>query len=134
MRYEVPQFIDVEDHIIGSLTLAQFLYIAGGGGGGYIMLRFLPPVLNVIGAIVVLGFGLALAFFRINGRPFPVMLFAILSHFLSPRMFLWSYKRAMTKKNRDDTQIKQFKSKKKAGLTDQRLSDISWSLDIMKKK
>ena len=131
MRYEVPQFIDVEEHIIGPLTLPQFLYIAGGGGAAYIALRFLPPVINIIAAIIVGGFGLTMAFARINGRPFPVMLFAILSHFFSPRMFLWSYKRATTQKHTQA--VVEFKNTKKKTLSDQKLSDIAWSLDILKK-
>ena len=45
MMFSVPQFIDVEDKIIGPLTLKQFIYLAGGAGlsksrrGGVGMLR-----------------------------------------------------------------------------------------------
>ena len=31
MQYQVPQFIETEDTIIGSLTLRQFIYLAVGG-------------------------------------------------------------------------------------------------------
>ncbi len=132
MRYEVPQFIEIEEHIVGPLTLAQFFYISGGGGAAYIALRFLPSVINIAVAILIAGFGLALAFFRINGRAFPVMLFAILSHYVSPRMFLWSYKRAMTKKIATN-ETKVLKNDHKKTLSDQKLSDIAWSLDVMNK-
>ncbi len=41
MRFEVPQFIDVEDKIFGPFTFKQFLYLAGGAGllGGSRLLR-----------------------------------------------------------------------------------------------
>jgi len=32
MRFEVPQFIDVEDKLFGPLTFTQFVYLAGSGG------------------------------------------------------------------------------------------------------
>ncbi|NCT02072.1 PrgI family protein, partial [Candidatus Parcubacteria bacterium] len=32
MRFEVPQFIEVEDKIFGPLTWRQFLYLSGGLG------------------------------------------------------------------------------------------------------
>ena len=32
MRFEVPQFVDIEDKIFGPLTFKQFIYIAGGAG------------------------------------------------------------------------------------------------------
>ena len=32
MRFEVPQFIEIEDKIIGPLTWKQFIYLAGGVG------------------------------------------------------------------------------------------------------
>ena len=31
MQFQVPQFIDVENKIIGPLSLRQFLYLAGAG-------------------------------------------------------------------------------------------------------
>src|SRR3989344_2665997 len=35
MEYQVPQFIEVEDKIIGPLTLKQFIYLAGEAGFSY---------------------------------------------------------------------------------------------------
>jgi hypothetical protein len=42
MRFQVPQFTDVEDKIVGPLTLKQFVYLAGAGGGCIILYSFLP--------------------------------------------------------------------------------------------
>ncbi|TSC61742.1 MAG: SsrA-binding protein, partial [Parcubacteria group bacterium Athens0416_74] len=32
MQFQVPQFIEVEDKIVGPLTFKQFVFIAGGLG------------------------------------------------------------------------------------------------------
>ena len=42
MQFQVPQFLDVEDKIIGPFTIKQFLYLAGGVGLGYLCIRFVP--------------------------------------------------------------------------------------------
>ena len=41
MRFQVPQFIEIEDKIFGPLTIKQFIYIAGGAGLCFILFRFL---------------------------------------------------------------------------------------------
>ena len=47
MRFEVPQFIEIEDKIFGPLTWKQFIYLAGGAGFGVIAFFLLPFVLFV---------------------------------------------------------------------------------------
>ena len=42
MRFQVPQFIEVEDKIFGPLTLKQFLYTAGGAAVGFIIWSIFP--------------------------------------------------------------------------------------------
>ena len=70
MRFNVPQFIDIEDKIIGPLTLKQFLFVAAGGGILFILWFYLKLSAFVIVAIPIVAFFLALAFFKVNGRPF----------------------------------------------------------------
>ena len=70
MRFQVPQFIDVEDHVFGPFTFKQFVYIAGGIGVSFVLLRLLPRFLAIIAIIPVAGFSLALAFYRVNNKPF----------------------------------------------------------------
>jgi PrgI family protein len=128
MRYEVPQFIDIEERIIGPLTIAQFFYLAGGVGGAYIAYRFLPGIINIVVAVAIAGFGAMLAFFKVNNRPFPVMLFAMVGYFISPRMYVWSFKRAMSPKPSSQPVIDERKDKKM--FSEQKLKDLAWSLDV----
>lgn len=90
MQYPVPQFTDVEDKIIGSLTLKQFGIIFGAG-----ILIFLIysatksiPVLIAFGLIIGLP-ALGVAFAKVNGRPVYKMFPFMLKFFTSPKTFVF---------------------------------------------
>ncbi len=92
MRFEVPQFIDVEDNIFGPLTSRQFLY--DGGGIGMAVVIFITTNLFVF---ILLGVPLALlagalSFYPVNNRPFSYFLEAIFNYVRSQRLYLWRKK------------------------------------------
>jgi hypothetical protein len=90
MQFQVPQFIDVEDKIIGPLTIKQFLYLTGGVGIGYLCIRFIPWI--VIGIIPAVGFvalGVALAFYKYNNKPFVFIVEAAFHYFQSSHLYVW---------------------------------------------
>jgi hypothetical protein len=89
MQFQVPQFIEVEDKIFGPLTLAQFIYIAGGAGCAFILYAFLPLWLAVILAIPVLALAFSLAFYRVNNRPFVYVLEAAFTYVTRDKLYLW---------------------------------------------
>lgn len=89
MQFQVPQFIETEDKIIGPLTLKQFLYLAAAGGVSFVLFFFLKTVIWLILTIFMGVFAAALAFIKINGRPLPKVLTAALFFYLKPRLFLW---------------------------------------------
>jgi hypothetical protein len=66
MRFEVPQFVDIEDKIFGPLTFKQFIYIAGGVGVSIVAWVLLPKLIAIIIIGVAMGFGVALAFYNTN--------------------------------------------------------------------
>ncbi|KXJ98971.1 MAG: PrgI family protein [Parcubacteria bacterium OLB19] len=99
MRFEVPQFIDIEDKIFGPLTWRQFLYL-GGGVGMAVVLFFTTPF--VIFLFLGLPLGLlaaALAFYPVNNRPFSFFLEAVLSYIGSNKLYLWRKKDEIIHKN-----------------------------------
>lgn len=70
MQFAIPQFTDTEDHLIGRLTLKQFLVLLVDGG----FLLFLWSILGISLPFFILalpiGFiGIAVALGRYNGRP-----------------------------------------------------------------
>ena len=74
MRFQVPQFIEVEDKIFGPLTLKQFIYLAGGVGATVILFNIFSKLLAVLFSAPIIALSLALTFFKINNRSFVILL------------------------------------------------------------
>lgn len=92
MQYKVPQNIDIEDKVIGPLTLKQFIYLMVGGGILFVIRFSLPEALGFLFmpiALLVGGFFIALAFFRPGDRPFEVYLFSIITTLTRPKKRIW---------------------------------------------
>ncbi len=92
MRFEVPQFIDIEDKIFGPLTWRQFLYLGGGVGMGVVL--FLTTnfiIFLIIGLPLALLAG-ALAFYPVNNRPFSFFLEAIVNYLKGSKLYIWKTK------------------------------------------
>lgn len=70
MQFPVPQFTDVEDKIIGPLTIKQFGIVFGAGMIVFLAYSVTKSVLVAIFFFVLFGVpALGLAFAKINGRP-----------------------------------------------------------------
>jgi hypothetical protein len=90
MQYQVPQFIDVEDKIFGPFTFKQFIYMIGGIGLSYLLYRFIPSLIfSAVPIIIVLTFSAALAFYRVNNRPFINVLESAFRYSIGSRLYLW---------------------------------------------
>lgn len=91
--FTVPQFIDTEDKIIGALTVRQFIICLVG----FLIMALAYKLVSsmVIFVIIViicfLVFG-ALAFAKINGRPFHFFLLNILQTSKKPKIRVWNHK------------------------------------------
>jgi hypothetical protein len=131
MKFQVPQFIEIEDKIFGPLTIKQFIYIAGGAGLCFILFRFLPIILVIPLGIIVLAFSFALAFYQINNKPLIYVIQSAFGYLVSNKLYLW--------KKKENTPEKV--SAPVAGGTNQppiyvpklsqsKLHDLTWSLDI----
>jgi hypothetical protein len=95
MRFEVPQFIDVEDKIFGPLTFKQFIYLVGGAGLGFTSFKLIPFPIWIPVTLGFVVFGLLLAFYKINNRPFIEIAQSYISFKLKGKLYLW--KRAPNK-------------------------------------
>ncbi len=138
-RFEVPQFIDVQDKIFGPFTMSQFLFILGGGGLGYIAYRSIPTIIKYPIALICIGFGVALAFYKVNGRPFINILQSFFNYTLRPKLYLWRQRIATTAKV-PPKEISLKKAKKDVIVTaptivsPKHLRDLAWNLDILEQK
>ncbi len=131
MRFQVPQFIEVEDKIFGPLTFKQFIYIAGGVGIAFVVYSILPLFFAILFIVPVVGFSLALAFYKINNKPFISVMEYALKYTLSNKLYVWKKEKNIPKKEKvaEDINPNTYIPK----LSDSKLKDLSWSLDVHKK-
>ncbi len=130
MRFQVPQFIEVEDKIFGPLTLRQFIYLSGTAGIIVMLWAVLPTFLVFLIGAPIAALGGALSFIKINNRPFINILESAFSFTLKNNLYIWKKRehnliRSASGKNKKDlnTLIVPTLSKSK-------LKDLAWSLDI----
>lgn len=89
MRFKVPQNIDMQDRILGPLTMVQFVYAVVGFGLCYSIYMSLPSPFSfvLIGPIALLVF--CLDFVKMNERPFQDFLLAAIEFIFSPKRLIW---------------------------------------------
>jgi hypothetical protein len=132
MRFQVPQFIEVEDKIFGKITLKQFIYLAGGGGLCFAIFRFLPSLLySGIPILLIATFSLALAFYKINNKPFIYIVEAAFKYFFASKLYIWKKQEVVKKEDSEEKKdAKQYASIMVPKISDSKLKDLTWSLDI----
>ncbi len=131
MEYQVPQFIEVEDKIVGGLTLRQFIYLAGGAGFAVLTFFYLPFILWALIATPVVALALALAFYKMNGKPFIDVMEAAFMYYVGAKLFLW---RKEAKKESTEqgagSPAPALPARGTPKLTSGKLHELAWSLDI----
>lgn len=128
MRFQVPQFLEVEDKIFGPLTFKQFIYVAGGVGVAVVAFMFLPKFIAFIIGLPVAAFGAALAFYKVNDKPFINTVEAFLKFQFGSKLYLWNKEENVpVVTNKDPKKIVQVYVPR---LSQSKLKDLSWSLDI----
>jgi hypothetical protein len=91
-QFTIPQFIDVEDKVIGPLTTRQFLILLVGAIIIAISYKIFDFALFVtVGVFIFAVFG-TVAFIKINGRPFHFFILNIIQTFKRPMLRVWNYK------------------------------------------
>jgi hypothetical protein len=129
MQYQVPQFIEFEDKIFGPLTLKQFVYLAGGGALGFLVYKTLPFILAVLIGVPIISFSAALAFYKPDGhRPFIFMVEQALKFYSGSKLYLWKHREKKIDPNKAEAAKESSVYIPK--LSDSKLKEISWSLDI----
>src|SRR3989344_4332550 len=128
-QYQVPQFIMIEDKIIGPLTLKQFFYLLGGGGALIIAYAFLNFIFFVIVGIPIGALTAAMAFLKIQERPFPQLIVSVINFYTKPRLYVWK-NLPPAKKKRESAQVPVTAIPR---MSESKLSELAWSLDIHEK-
>jgi len=89
-QFLVPQFIDVEDKIIGPITTRQFVMLLVGILFTFVLYKLLAFAYFAVSGFLVLGVTAILAFARVNGRPIHFLLLNFLQTAKRPKMRVWN--------------------------------------------
>ena len=129
MRFQVPQFIEVEDKIFGPLTFKQFVYVAGGIGISVVLFILLPKFIAIIISAPILIFAAALAFYKVNDKPFINVVEAFVKYTLTDKLYIWK-KEDKVPEAKEALEKKEIEQVYVPKLSDSKLKELTWSLDI----
>lgn len=128
MQYQVPQFIEIEDKIFGPFTFKQFVYLVGGGGMAFLAYRFLPGFISIFIIIPIVAFSLALAFYKVNNKPFLDIIQSAVKYFFTDKLYIW--KKKPNKIEADSNNVGKVPKAFVPKLSASKLRELTWNLDI----
>ena len=130
MRFQVPQFIDIEDKIFGPFTFLQFAFLVGGGGMAFVFYKLLPIWIGIFFILPIIGLTICLVFVKINSKPFIYYLEAAFNYFISSKLYVWK-QRLVKKSDKQEEDVPAPTTVSNVPmLSDNKLKDLSWSLDV----
>ncbi|PIR66963.1 MAG: hypothetical protein COU51_01105 [Parcubacteria group bacterium CG10_big_fil_rev_8_21_14_0_10_36_14] len=88
-QFVVPQFIDVEDKIIGPITTRQFIIMLATLLLDFIGYKLLTFIFFILFLLIVTGFAIVVAFAKVNGQPFHYFLLNLFQTFRKPGLRIW---------------------------------------------
>lgn len=131
-QFVVPQFIDVEDKIIGPVTVRQFIIMLVDGLVIFILYKILLFAYFAIFGLASLAVGVVIAFARINGQPFHFFLLNFIQTNKKPRVRVWN-------REKSDAELRHFVQAvpvpppparaRKEPLTESRLNEVALIVD-----
>ena len=128
MLFNVPQFLDIEDKIVGPLTAKQLGWLGLGGVVLLVFYNFLDPGAFVIATVICAGVFGAMAFYRPYGQTLLAFLMSSIYYTFRPRMYVWRRlpeKFIIPKKEKDRKMIVHEKKK----INDNKIEELSKILD-----
>ena len=130
MQFKVPQFIDIEDKIFGPFSFRQFVYLVGGAAISFVLYKLLPFFIAILLILPIVGLALALTFYKVNNKPFIETLENWFKFSTQNKLYVWKKK----PQKKDDGKSKlpeQEVASYVPKLSESKLKDISWSLDVL---
>jgi len=88
-QFVVPQFIDVEDKIIGPITTRQFIMAIVAVLLIFIAYKLADTALFIIEALIIFAIYILLAFIKINGQHFHMFALSIIRSLTRSQLRVW---------------------------------------------
>ena len=128
----MPQFIDVEDKIFGPFTLRQFIYVAGGASAALIAITLFGLFWGLLISSPLVILAAALAFYKINNRPFISVLESAFRYMTRDKLYIW--RKTEAPPETQETEEKKYSRLVVPHLSESKLKDMNWELDVKKKE
>jgi hypothetical protein len=90
-QFTVPQFIDIEDKIIGPITVRQFIIILASCLIAVAVYRIFTFVAFIVISLLVFASAAVLAFVRVNGMPFHFFILNFFQTIRRPTLRVWNH-------------------------------------------
>jgi len=139
MQFQVPQFIDIEDKVIGPLTIKQFLYLLVAGVVIFILYKILNLFATIVLAIPIIGVAITLAFVKVHGQPFMGVVSNFFRFLRKPDFYVWKkpISKNLTQEQQEQADhieiIKKEPAKTKMKPeAKENLQDVGWKVEIEK--
>jgi len=142
MQFRVPQFLDIEDKVFGPFTFKQFGYLLGAGAFAYIFWKLVPSVIVSFPLILIFsGTFLALAFVKVNDRPFADVMESAYKFIIGDKVLVW-HKNEIKREEIGTQRLKRMEVDKAKIvqstdakiITPEKIKELSEKLDILKIK
>ena len=133
MRFQVPQFIEIEDKIFGPLTFKQFVYMGGGLAMAFVIYELLPLYIALIIMVPILAFAGALAFYKPytpSPMPFSALVESAFKYVINEKLYIWKKKDRPVVPGVTGEATEELPVLMVPKLSDSKLKDLTWSLDI----
>jgi len=131
MQFPVPQFIDVEDTVVGPLTIKQTVTLGVGALIIFMSALIFVGFIAVLIAIPTIIGSVLFAFYKPNGRPLYVLINNYFTYSIKPKIYIWRrepegilIKRAIKKETLKDNVSAEYKI-----ISRNRLQELAWTLD-----
>ena len=131
-QFTVPQFIDVEDKIIGSITTRQFMLLLADLIWCVLAYRlFYFSTFLIIAVVSSLIIGIV-AFVKINGRPFHFFILNFVQTLRKPKIRVWNHEDLTIAKDeamKEGTSVDKLPPVKVKRYSKSRLNELSLIVD-----
>jgi len=108
-QFIVPQFIDVEDKIIGPITVRQFIMGVVAVLFIFLAYKLADTALFIIEAILIFGVYVLFEFVKINGQKFHIFLLSIIRSLTRAQLRVWNKNFKLNTVKSKDSKVKENK-------------------------
>ncbi len=140
MQFRIPQFLDIEDQVFGPFTFKQFGYILGAVAFAYLFWKLIPyTIISIFFILIFSGTFIALAFVKVNSRPFADVLESAYKYIIGDKTFIWKNNKDSRKKKEEiEEKIKEIEILEKESLnfsikniSKEKINELSKKLDVL---